>query len=173
MKSKISVIRDKTLCFLMQHTGLALAFFCFVIALAGFANYFTTDDLTGVKIVLPFVFAGLGALGIMLFIRGRRIRRLLTDFRLFASILAKDENKSVEKIASAVNQPLDTVMKKADAMCRRHYFTGYLDHGEKRLVFDSDASAAVIRCPGCGAPARVEGSNTVCAYCGSPLTAEN
>lgn len=173
MKNMISVIRDKLLSWFLQLGGIAVALCGLLISAGGFGNYFSKEDRPGLDIFLSIFFLLVGVAGILMFIRGRKIHALLAEFRLYASILATNEEKSVEKIASATNQPLDAVMKKANKMCRRHYFTGHLDYAEKRLVFESDASSAVIRCPGCGATALVDASGSRCVYCGSPLSAEN
>lgn len=174
MKNMISVIRDKLLSWFLQLGGIAVALCGLLISAGGFGNYFSKEDRPGLDIFLSIFFLLVGVAGIFMFIRGRKIHALLADFRLYASILATNEEKSVKKIASATNQPLDAVMKKVNAMCRRHYFSGHLDYAEKRVIFESDASASssVIRCPGCGATALVEASGTHCAYCGSPLTAQ-
>ena len=172
MKNKISVLKDRTICWLMQIAGIVIALASLLIVAGGIGNASKKETVTAIDITMPIFFLFVAFLGILLFFRGRKIHALLADFRLYASILAVNEEKSVEKIASATNQPLDVVMKKANAMCRRHYFTGHLDYSEKRLVFESDASSAVVRCPGCGAKALVDASGVHCAYCGSPLTVQ-
>ena len=174
MKNRVSVLKDKTLCWLMQLFGILIFLAALLFIIAGISITANKEIANDVGISLIIIFFLIAFLGILLFIRGRKIHGLLSDFQLYASILATNKEKSVEKIASATNQPLDAVMKKTNAMCRRHYFSGHLDYTEKRVVFESDASAStsVIRCPGCGAKVLVEANGSRCAYCGSPMTVE-
>lgn len=175
MKNQIVVATDREKCIKQQRLGWPIAIVSLgTAAHSGYKMFAGLAEKDANKSI-PFFFLATGILGVWLIVRGMRTKALLADFRLYASILATNKEKSVEKIASATNQPLNTVMKKVNAMCRRHYFSGHLDYAEKRVIFESDASASssVIHCPGCGAKALVEANGSHCAYCGSPLTAEN
>ena len=166
----------------MDHLGRVIAWaglvFWITFAIAGFATLFgETSHENSADYYMPYVCVGLAALnGWALVSIGRR-RALLSDFRRYCAVFAREPDKSIPDLAAALGIPAEKVMLSLEKMCRRGYFNGYIDHRTKRMVFThysypKDAEKPdlnVIQCPGCGALNVIEKTGDACRYCGTPL----
>ena len=114
---------------------------------------------------MPFILAGLAAVHFLIIRVSKRTRKLVSDFRYYAAILAKD--KSVAALSGKVKEPREEVEKKLILMCKRGYFKGQVDLANDCLKLDSEP--CVARCPGCGATTKIYRNGDVCRYCGNPL----
>ncbi len=114
---------------------------------------------------MPVILFGLAAVHFLMIIVSKRTRRLVSDFRYYATVLAG--NKSIAALSRKVGEPQETVERKLMLMCRRGYFRGHVDLANDCLRLDSEPCAA--RCPGCGATTKIYRNGDVCRYCGNPL----
>ena len=115
--------------------------------------------------VMPFVCLGLAAVHFLIIRVSKRTRELVSDFRYYAQLLAK--NKSIDALSRTVKEPKEEVERKLLLMCKRGYFQGRIDLQDDCLVLEDAGSAA--RCPGCGATTRIYRNGDKCRYCGNPL----
>jgi len=136
-----------------------------LVAVVGFCDLGEAKDNT--DRAMPFICIGLAALHFLLVRASRKTRKLVGDFRLYASILAKD--KSISNLSEKVREPREEVEKKLLLMCRRGYFKGRVDDGQDRIVFFDGGEAFAARCPGCGATTKIFKTGDTCRYCGNPL----
>ena len=151
---------------------------CAVFAIAGFATLLSEKSHENpADYYMPYVCVGLAALnGWALVSIGRR-RALLSDFRRYCAVFAREPDKSIPDLAAALGIPAEKVMLSLEKMCRRGYFNGYIDHRTKRMVFTHYSSPKdtekpdlnVIQCSGCGALNAIEKTGDACRYCGTPL----
>ena len=147
--------------------GTAFGWFWFV--LYALCTVVTIVDLPKAKdntdYAMPFIFIGLAVAHFLLIRVSKRTRRLVSDFRYYAAVLAK--NKSIAELSKTVKEPQEEVEKKLILMCRRGYFNGHADLANDCLKLHSEPCAA--RCPGCGATTKIFKNGDVCRYCGNPL----
>lgn len=125
-----------------------------------------------VATILCLVFA---ALHIWMILSARRKKRMEEDFRHFSAFFSTQTEKSIPALAQSLARPEDEIVSRVEALCKKGYFNGFVDHRTRRLCFYGDDDAAnpqltVSRCPGCGAKTAVADQGGVCRYCGSPLT---
>ena len=143
-------------------------FWCVLYTLAAIVGFCEMPDAKdNLDRVMPFICLALAALHYLLTRVARRVRKLVTDFRYYAALLAKD--KSVSALCRQVGEPAEEVEKKLAEMCRRGYFRGRIDVRNDCLAFDSVPSAYAARCPGCGATTKIFRNGDVCRYCGNAL----
>ena len=130
-----------------------------------------------VDYVMPWVCLAFAFLGILLIRSARKTKALIADFRLYCAVFAHSPEKSIPALAETLNLPADEAMNNLQAMCRRGYFNGYIDHTCRQMRFTHSALSqpaapqplAVISCPGCGARNTVARSGETCRYCDAPL----
>ncbi len=127
----------------------------------------------GVSVAMPFICFGLAAVHWLLVRAARNTRRLVGDFRLYSSVLARDPEKNIGGIAKALKIPEEQVMKRLQAMCRRGYFNGHINFMTKRMEMNTGEDFSVEHCPGCGAATAIIRTGDVCRYCGAPLVRKN
>ena len=149
-----------------------------VFAIAGFSSLLSEKSHDNpADYYMPYVCVGLAALnGWALISIGRR-RALLSDFRRYCAVFAREPDKSIPDLAAAVGVPAEKVMRQLEKMCRRGYFNGYIDHRTKQMVFSNyrypenteKPDLNVIQCPGCGALNAIAKTGDGCRYCGAPL----
>ena len=141
-----------------------------LIGVVGFGDLLKGKADNSASIVMPFLCLGLAALGILIVRACRTTKELVGQFRLFCAFFSHSAEKSIAEAAKALNIAEDTAVKHLEAMCKRGYFSGYLDHRALRMVFPADASSLTIaHCPGCGAETAIARSGDACRYCGPPL----
>ena len=118
---------------------------------------------------MPFILVGLTAVHFLIIRVSKRTRELVSDFRYYATVLAK--NKSIALLSRKVKEPQEEVEKKLILMCKRGYFRGQVDMANDCLRLYSEP--CVARCPGCGATTKIYRNGDICRYCGNPLEAGN
>jgi len=118
---------------------------------------------------MPFILIGLAAVHFLIIRASKRTRGLVSDFRYYAALLAKD--KSIAALSQKVKEPQEEVEKKLILMCKRGYFKGQVDLINDCMKLDSEPCAA--RCPGCGATTKIYKNGDICRYCGNPLVVGN
>ncbi len=136
-----------------------------LVAVVGFAELNEAKDTT--DRVMPFLCIGLAAVHFLIVWASKRTRKLVTDFRYYAAILAKD--KSISALSEKVKEPRENVERKLIMMCKRGYFKGRVDDGLDRMVLSGGGEAFAARCPGCGATTKIFKTGDCCRYCGNPL----
>ena len=117
--------------------------------------------------VMPFVCLGMAALHFLIVRASARTRRLVSDFRCYAMILA--QNKSITALSEKTKEPREQVEKKLMQMCRRGYFRGHVDTGQDLVILEDPEDAFAAKCPGCGATTKIYRAGGICRYCGNPL----
>ena len=139
--------------------------------LVGLGDLISGKKTETVDHVMPFVCLFVAVLHILWLRHMGKTSALLRDFRLYCAVFAKEPEKSISDLSLALNRPIDEVMNRLQAMCRRGYFNGYIDHQRQCMQFSGEAGAAAhaVYCPGCGAPGVAQASGGVCRYCGAPL----
>lgn len=137
-----------------------------LVTIVGFCELPSAKDTT--DRVMPFVSLGLAAAHFLIIHVSKRTRKLVSDFRYYAVLLA--QNKSISALSKQVKEPKEDVEQKLIKMCRRGYFKGYPDFGNDCLKFTSVATPYAARCSGCGATTRIFKAGDVCRYCGNPLS---
>ncbi len=144
-----------------------------VIAVAGFVMLFgeSTHD-NSADYYMPFVCFGLAALNGWALLSIRRRHALLSDFRRYCAVFAREPDKSIPDLAAALGVSEDAAMTQLKKMCMRRYFNGYIDHSRKCMVFagqQGEAIPDVVYCSGCGARNVIAQTGDACRYCGAPL----
>ena len=137
----------------------------------------TSGELDPFGIVLFLVFLACGGAFLSLSFRNKK---LVSQFRLYVSILSNQSSMSIYDLSRTVGIPEVKVKKDLQTMIDRRFFAdAYIDHGRKCLVFPlmeqetrraSDESHDVLYvtavCPICGGSNRiVSGKNNRCMYC--------
>ena len=86
-------------------------FWCVLYTLAAIVGFCEMPDAKdNLDRVMPFICLALAALHYLLTRVARRVRKLVTDFRYYAALLAKD--KSVSALCRQVGEPAEEVEKK-------------------------------------------------------------
>ncbi len=135
----------------------------------------------------------LAALGVWVFLKGRRRRKMRIEFKNYVSHLSAIPTGSLENIAAATGTSVDVVKKNLKFMIKKKFFSGaYLDEKNNQLVLPSMANNVnptsqntlntatnhqttetvykTFNCPNCGGMNKiVQGTVTECDFCGSPL----
>ena len=136
-------------------------------------------DPTGMVVGAVFLISG-GFLLICSF----RTKRLISNFRLYVSILSNQSSMSIYELSMTLGESEQTVMKALRAMIDRRFFaSAYIDQGRKCLVFPLMEKAAreeqeeldalprvVVACKVCGGDNRIPlGKRCNCMYCDNLL----
>ena len=143
-----------------------------MIGLVGLGKVLSGEAADSIDHVMIWVCAGLAGLHLWLLCRAYRIKGLLRDFRLYCAVFAREPDKSIPELAAALNLSPEKAEQRLNAMCRRGYFNGYVDHQRQRMLFhtgQAQQGVLVAYCPGCGARNTLEKNGDACLYCGSPL----
>ena len=129
--------------------------------------------LETVDYAAPCVCVLLAAGHVWMLRHSRRLKRMAEDFRLFSGFFAVQPEKSIPRLAAGLNRSPQDVTDQLQALCKRGYFNGFIDHQTQCVRFyGDDPHASPLRaacCPGCGAKTAVADQGGVCRYCGSPL----
>lgn len=171
--SAYRVFLDTWLCRIGRIFAWAWLVFWALIGVVGLGSLFDGQPKETLDYTMPFLCLGLAWLHVLLLRYIRKTTDLLSDFRLFAPALARQADKSIPALSAALNRPQEVVAQRLQAMCRRGYLNGYIDHQQRRVVFADEGNRRVAACPGCGARTAVEAAGGVCRYCGSPLSADH
>lgn len=147
------------------------ALFWGIIGIVGLSEALHGDAAEPVNRALVIICLMLTGLHVWLILSSAGIRDLIRDFRLYSAMLAKDEEKSVLRLAQRISLPLESVLQRLQKMCKRGYFNGYLDHKDQCLYFPGlqAQDRQVVYCPGCGARNALSRASGACRYCGAPL----
>ena len=166
-KKKIRIILDTWIARIGSVFGWICLVFWALIGAVGLA------ELPGAKdrmdVVAPFICIGLAVVHYLLIRAMRKTKKLVEDFRLYSSVLARDPDKEIDGIADALKIPQEQVMDRLQAMCRRGYFSGHINFAARRMELEPARGFSVEHCPGCGATTAISRTGDTCRYCGAPL----
>ena len=132
-----------------------------------------TEDAT--ERILPYFFLGLAGLHWLLVRAFRYTRDLILDFDVSCAVRAHESDNSVSAIAKALKISDQEAMDRLQRMCRRGYFSAYVDRAKQQLVFYTPPTPQApqgVFCPGCGARSAITRHGEPCPYCGAPLAIE-
>jgi hypothetical protein len=151
----------------------------------------TDDTQDGAGVIITIIIIDL--IGIWVFMKGLRRRKMRLTFRLYVTQLSANPDGQIENIAGATGTSVDVVKKNLKFMIKKRFFTNaYIDEQNNRLVLPSlvnQASAEqrvsepqtavqtkapqqmiTCNCKNCGGVNTiVKGSVSECDFCGSPL----
>ena len=142
---------------------IGIAFWSLMVIVGGSQAFDAQDPAYWAVLVIS---VGFIALHVALLLFSRRTKRLVQDFRLYSTFLAR--NPSLSALGASVNEKEEDVRLRLQTMCRRGYFNGRLDLQTGRMLF-SHLESSVARCPGCGATTNIYHTGDTCRYCGNPL----
>lgn len=149
-----------------------------------FAAPYIKDGVVGFVIFCLAIIA----LGVLLIIHGKKVKDRIRRFRNYISIIANQNETSIDQIANMVQLPVNFVLTDMDFMIRKRYFVNaYIDQNTNSIAFQGRAASAarneihedpvpdsemqVVICKSCGAQNQIaKGSVGECEYCGSPLS---
>ena len=127
------------------------------------------------------------ALGVWVFLRGRKRKQMRLMFKNYVAQLSVDPSGSLENIASATGTSVDIVKKNIQYMIKKRFFSNaYLDEMNNQLVLSSankvDFSNSSVsknenemiyvtcNCPNCGGVNKIaKGAVAECDFCGSVI----
>ena len=131
------------------------------------------------------------ALGVWVFLRGRKRKQMRLMFKNYVAQLSVDPSGSLENIASATGTSVDIVKKNIQYMIKKRFFSNaYLDEMNNQLVLSSankennkvDFSNSSVsqnssemiyvtcNCPNCGGVNKIaKGVVAECDFCGSVI----
>ena len=160
-----------------------IAWVLIVIGALGFMSSLSNFSFGGFIFVL-----GMIAGGILLLRKVNETKMTATKYKKYINIIANQNVKSIDNIASAMGIPYDVAIKDLQHMIDSNYLPGaYINQGNREIVLkqhepvvsnieqpvgQATPQMATKSCPGCGANNIVTvGSITECEYCGTPISA--
>lgn len=140
-------------------------------------------------IYTDIIYVIFAALGIKLFLVGRKRKKMRLEFKKYVACLSSNPTGQLENLAAASGTSVDVVKKNIQYMLKKKFFSNaYLDEKNNCLVLASKAGRAVsvennvseskqqnvnyvtVHCPNCGGVNKVTaGKVGECDFCGSPI----
>lgn len=133
----------------------------------------------------------IAALGVLLFLAGRKRGLMRLEFRKYVTQLSRDPSGSIDNLASATGTSVDVVKKNLNYMIKKNFFVdAFINEQDNLLVLPSTAQReqgqqnwqngaastsaqtelVVLTCPSCGGINKIpKGTVADCDFCGSPL----
>lgn len=169
--SKLNIIGNAALGF-----GVPLTFLGFGITMLEIGIYETPDDIGCITAYSILTLGGLSVAVLGLF-----AKKYIKTFRIYASILSGDPNKSLINISNSVKKPYLKVKQNIARMIKWGLMTNcFIDEKTQTIFFlktgeiDYDYENTckleyrIVQCKGCGALNKViYGTTKKCDYCGS------
>lgn len=153
-----------------------------------------TDDSSEDGAAIGMVFLGFTAIGIWVFLKGRRRKRMRLTFKKYVAHLSVDPTGALENLAAATGTSVDVAKKNIQFMIDKKFFSNaYLDEANNQLVLSSMANKQnatpmadnsytpngqpqkeivykTCNCPNCGGINKVaQGTVAECDFCGSSI----
>lgn len=149
-----------------------------------------SDDV-GVYVMMIFLLAA----GVWLILKGKKRKKLISDFRNYVQILAGNPSCPLDVIARKSSTPLETVKSNVRWMIRKGFFVdAVIDEETDRLILNGETATRpepeavrsmpqkpvqaeiemfVVKCSGCGSVHQVPKGRVIpCEYCGNMLKGE-
>jgi len=137
-------------------------------------------DAASTIILLVFL-----AMGTLLIVYGIKIKRKITRFKKYVSIISLENQTSLENIASICSQSMDFVTNDLQMMINKKFFTNaYIDKNTNEIVLqkknstttkgvmkkDETVELKIFTCKNCGASNNITtGTSAECEFCGSAV----
>jgi hypothetical protein len=162
-----------------------IGYVCIIIGVIGLSVELTADGMVdSFGIILAAIFL---AVGIILIVRGSRIKNRIKRFRRYVSLISTQHMTSLDSLAATTSQSVDYVRKDLEKMIAKRFFANAaIDYIDNRIIIgglpmpvqaqqqwqpaEQAPAMEVYNCRGCGATGtKQKGVVCNCDYCGSSI----
>ena len=154
--------------------GKLVAGISYVLLFFGFV-YISLTITDGIGYIVPAILTAGG--GIWLNRISRGMKTTGERYKKYISLVANQEQTSLDRISSATGIPYDTVVQDLQTMITLGYFhNAHIDRAAREIVLQAPpapvhaAPARVVTCRSCGANNKLFAPTGICEYCDSPLS---
>lgn len=139
-KSKVAIVSNQIWQKIESFLGWTISAFSLLCIIIDLADTNSEDF----ALLLVFFLITL-ALGVLLIVKGKRRKKLISTFKDYVQILAGDPNNSLDTIAEKTRTSVDVVRKNVSKMIRKSYFANArIDKNTNSLIFNRKVNTQQI-----------------------------